>query len=138
MARRIQGSQQANLTVGQTISITSTQGKYYVAGDASKNGTASGNVTFTVTGKLSAGWTVSITQGSIVVDGTTYAVSSGTAQMDRAASQLVGQGAATPSGQFLLQAAAYGSFAGTSASMSLDLNAGTTEYLVILSGTVKG
>jgi hypothetical protein len=129
--------QQANLTVGQTITMTSTSGKYYAVGSTTKNGTASGTVTFTVTSKLSAGWTVSLTQGTIVVNGTTYTVSSGTAQMDRAATNLVGQGATTPSGQFLIHAAARGSFVGTTTSMSLDLSAGTTEYLVFLSGTAK-
>jgi hypothetical protein len=129
--------QQANLTVGQTITMTSTSGKYYAVGSTTKNGTASGTVTFTVTGKLSAGWTVSLTQGTIVVNGTTYTVSSGTAQMDRAATNLVGQGATTSSAQFLIHAAARGSFVGTTTSMSLDLSAGTTEYLVFLSGTAK-
>jgi len=128
---------QANLTVGQTITVSSTQGKYFVVGDAAHNGTASGTVTFTVTGKLAAGYTLSLTQGSLVVDGTTYTVSSGSAQMDRAANALVGQGATTPSGQFLIRASAHGSFAGTTATMSLDLGAGSTEYLVFLAGTVK-
>jgi len=128
---------QANLTVGQTITVSSTQGKYFVVGNAAHNGTASGTVTFTVTGKLAAGYTLSIASGNLVVDGTTYTVSSGSAQLDRAANALVGQGATTPSGQFLIRAGAHGSFAGTTATMSLDLGAGSTEYLVFLAGTVK-
>lgn len=130
--------QQANLTVGQTISVTSTQGRFLVVGDSAENGTASGTVTFTVTGKLSAGYTLSITQGNIVVNGTTYTLSSGSAQMDRAATTLTGQGTTTPSGQFIVQASARGSFAGSSATVSIDLGAGTTEYLVTLTGTVEG
>jgi hypothetical protein len=130
--------QQANLTVGQTITVTSTQGRYSVVGDANDTGTASGTVTFTVTGKLAAGYTLSITQGSVVVDGTTYTISSGSAQMGPAATTLTGQGATTPAGQFIIQAEAHGSFAGSSATMSLDLGAGTTEYLVTLAGTVEG
>ena len=130
--------QQANLTVGQTISVSTAQGKFYAVGNAKDNGTASGSITFTVTGKLAAGYTLSITQGTIVVNGTTYTVSSGSAQLDRSASALVGQGATTPSGQFLIRASAHGNFVGTTATMSLDLNAGTTEYLVFLAGSVRG
>jgi hypothetical protein len=130
--------QQVNLTVGQTITVTSSQGKFYAVGNTADNGTASGTVTFAVTGKLAAGYTLSITQGSIVVNGTTYAISSGSAQMSRAATTLTGQGATTPSGAFIIQASARGSFAGTSATMSLDLGAGTAEYLVTLAGTVQG
>lgn len=126
------------MTVGQTITITSTQGKFYVVGDVQNNGTASGTVTFTVTGKLSAGYTLSITQGSIVVNGTTYTLSSGSALMNPAATTITGQGTTTPTGQFIIQASAHGSFAGTSATMSLDLGTGTTEYLVTLAGTVEG
>ena len=130
--------QQVNLTVGQTITVTSTQGKFYAVGNTTDNGTASGTVTFTVTGRLTAGYTLSITQGSIVVNGTTYTISSGSAQMGRAATTLTGQGATTPSGAFIIQASARGSFEGTSATMSLDLGIGTTEYLVTLAGTVQG
>jgi hypothetical protein len=130
--------EQANLTVGQTITVTSTQGRFYVVGDANDSGTASGTVTFTVTGKLASGYTLSITQGSVVVNGTTYTISSGSAQMDPAATTLTGQGATTPAGQFIIRADAHGSFAGSSAMMSLDLGAGTTEYLVTLTGTVEG
>jgi len=91
-----------------------------------------------VTGKLAAGYTLSITQGNVVVNGTTYTISSGSAQMDPSATTLTGQGATTPAGQFIIQSDAHGSFAGTSATMSLDLGAGTTEYLVTLAGTVEG
>ena len=128
---------QANLTVGQTITISSTQGMFSVVGNAAENGTASGTITFTVTGKLAAGYTLAITQGSIVVNGTTYTISSGSAQMDGAATTLVGQGT-TSSGQFLIRASAHGSFAGTAGTMSLDLSAGSTEYLVLLAGSVQG
>ena len=130
-------SSAANLTVGQTFTITSTSGKYFVVGDSSTNGTASGSVTFTVTGKLAGGYTVSITSGSLTVAGTTYTISSGSAQMGRNAASLVGQGATTPSGEFLITASAHGSFAGTTSTLSLDLSAGSTEYLVSLAGTIS-
>jgi len=125
-----------SLSVGQTITITSTQGNFWVYATPSKNGTASGTLTFTVTSKLARGYTLSLTGGSIVVNGTTYTVSSGSAQMGLFANAMVGQGT-TPTGQFLFQAQAHGSFAGTSGSVSLDFTNGTTEYAVALAGTVK-
>ncbi len=133
-----QTRQEANIAVGQTITVSSTQGTYRVVGNANQTGAASGTITFTVTGKLATGFTLSVTQGTIVVNGTTYTVSSGSAQMGRYATTLVGQGATTPSAQFLVRATAHGSFAGTTATMSLDLNTGATEYLVFLAGTVQG
>jgi len=126
-----------SLTVGQTITITSTQGRFFVYATPTKNGTASGTLTFTVTGKLARGYTLSLTSGTIVVNGTTYTVSSGSAQMGLFANSMVGQGTTTPAGQFLFQAQARGSFAGTSGSVSLDFTNGTTEYAVLLAGTVK-
>ena len=128
----------ANLTVGQTITVTSTQGAYLVVGTPSTNGTASGTVTFTVDSRLSGGYILSITSGSIVVGGTTYTISSGTAQTGPFAEAITGQGTTTPSGQFLLLGTARGSFAGTTGQIHIDLMAGTTEYAVSLAGTVQG
>lgn len=129
---------QVSLSVGQTITITSTSGEYMVASNHSENGTASGTLTFTVTGKLSEGYTLSITSGSLVVGSTTYTVTSGSAQMGPNAAQMEGQGATSSSGVFLLSASAHGSFAGSSATVSLDLSSGSSEYLVFLSGNITG
>jgi hypothetical protein len=126
-----------NLTVGQTIMVTSSRGSYYVVGSPSSNGTASGTITFTVTSKLSEGYTLSITSGSIVVGGTTYTISSGTAQTGPSADAISGQGATTPTGQFLLRGDARGTFAGTSSQLFLDFKAGSTEYAVTLTGSVQ-
>ena len=134
---RFQYQSAVNLTVGQTITVTSTQGNYWVIGTTGTNGSASGALTFTVTSKLSAGYTLSLTSGSIVVAGTTYTVSSGSAQMRLSANALSGQGTTTPAGQFLLQAQARGTFVGTSGSVLLDFTNGTTEYAVALTGTIK-
>jgi hypothetical protein len=128
---------QVNVSVGQTFTITSTQGKYYVPGSPSSNGTASGTVTFTVTGKLSAGYTLSVTGGSVTVAGTTYTISSGTAQMNRGASAITGQGVTSPTGEFLLRATARGSFVGSTGLVSLDLQSGSSEYLVVLAGSIQ-
>lgn len=127
----------ANLTVGQTITVTSSQGAFQVIGTPSNNGTASGTITFTVTSKLAEGYTLSITSGSIVVGGTTYTISSGTAQAGPSADLILGQGTTTPTGQFLLRGTARGSFAGTTGSLLLDFKAGSTEYAVALTGTVQ-
>lgn len=135
------------LTVGQVFNITSTQGHFRVVGDRSENGTASGTVTFTVTGKFANGYTLSMTAGSIDVNGTTYTISSGSAQTGRAAHHMVGQGIAAPvgttsgattSGAFLMRATARGTFGGEYATMSLDLQSGTTEYAISLVGTIQG
>jgi hypothetical protein len=126
-----------NMTVGQTITITSSQGTYHEVGSPSNNGTASGTVTFTVTSKLAEGYTLSISGGSLVVGGTTYTISSGSAQTGTFAETITGQGTTTPAGQFLLQGYARGSFAGTSGTLLLDFKAGSTEYAVALSGAIQ-
>ncbi|HYC11077.1 MAG TPA: hypothetical protein VEC02_00235 [Nitrososphaerales archaeon] len=127
----------ANLTVGQTITVTSTKGEFQTIGSPSSNGTASGTVTFTVTSRLDEGYTLSITGGSLVVGGTAYTISSGAAQMGRAADVISGQGATTPAGQFLLQGLARGSFAGSTARLLLDFKTGSAEYAVALTGNVQ-
>jgi hypothetical protein len=124
------------LSVGQTITLTSTQGAYYVMG-SSTNGTASGTVTFTVTAKLTGGYTLSISSGTLTVAGTTYTISSGSAQAGLFATTIVGQGATSPTGQFLLRASAVGSFAGTTGHLFIDLQSGSTEYAVALAGTIS-
>ncbi len=126
-----------NLTAGQTITVTSSQGTFQVMGTSSSNGTASGTITFTLTSKLAEGYTLSITSGSLVVGGTTYTISSGTAQTGRSADVISGQGTTTPTGQFLLRGTATGSFAGTTGSLLLDFKTGSTEYAVALTGTVQ-
>jgi hypothetical protein len=135
------------LAVGQVITITSTQGHFTVVGDKSENGTASGTITFTVTGKFAGGYSLSITAGSLNVNGTAYAVSSGSAETGHYAHRMVGQGTtntagttstATTSGAFLMRATARGTFGGEYATMSLDLQSGTTEYAISLVGTIQG
>jgi hypothetical protein len=106
-------------------------------GTPSDNGTASGTITFTVTSNLAEGYTLSITSGSLVVGGTTYTISSGTAQTGRSADVVSGQGTTTPTGQFLLQGLARGSFAGTTGQLHVDFKAGSTEYVVNLTGMVQ-
>ncbi|MDA4122948.1 MAG: hypothetical protein OK456_07205 [Thaumarchaeota archaeon] len=127
-----------NVSVGQTITLTSTQGTYFVVGDAAQNGTASGTLTFSVTGSLATGDTLSLTGGSLVVNGNTYSIASGSAQMDPSATTISGQGTTTPIGAFIVQASAHGDFVSSSGIVSLDFKAGSTEYLVNLVTTVQG
>jgi hypothetical protein len=131
------GQQEANISVGQTFTLKSSQGRYTVVGNPSDNGTASGTLTFTVTSKLSGGFTLSVTSGSVTVAGATYTITSASAQMNRAASEITGQGSTSPSGQFLLQARASGSFVGSTGQVSLDLQSGSSEYLVTLTGSIQ-
>jgi hypothetical protein len=133
-----QQQSQVNLAVGQTITVTSTSGEYRTIGSYSTNGTTSGTLTFTVTGKLSQGYTFSITSGSLSIAGTTYTISSGSAQMDPTGVMISGQGTTSPTGQFIVHAMAHGTFVGSSASVSLDFTNGTTEYLVTLIGSIQG
>ena len=128
---------QVNIAVGQTFTVTSTNGRYFAVGTPSNNGTASGTLTLTVTGKLSSGYTLSLSSGSVTVAGTTYTIASGTAQMNRGASTISGQGATTPTGQFILRALARGTFVGSTGLVSLDLQSGSSEYLVLLSGNIS-
>lgn len=129
------GAQKANVTAGETFTVTSTTGSYVVVGNTSQNGTASGTITFTVTGSLTRGDTLSLS-GTVVIDGTTYTISSGSAEMNPSATTISGEGTTSPTGQVLLQASAHGSFVGSNGQVSLDLSNGTTEYLVFLSGSI--
>lgn len=125
------------LAVGQVINITSTKGHFNVVGDKSETGAASGTVTFTVTGKFAGGYGLSITAGSLTVNGTTYTISSGSAETGPYAHLMVGQGTTT-SGAFLMRTTARGSFGGEYATMSLDLKGGTTEYAIFLAANIQG
>ena len=88
-----------DVSVGQTITLTSTAGRYAVIGDASENGTASGSLVFTVSGNLTGGYTLSIS-GSVVIGTTTYTISSGSAEMNPSATAISGQGSTSPTGAF--------------------------------------
>jgi hypothetical protein len=132
-------SQATTFTTGQTITLTSSSGNYYVVGTQGKtNGTASGTLTFTVTGKLSAGYILNI-GGTLVVNGTTYNVTSGSAMMGPGGAGIQGQGATNSSGSYMVRAQARGDFSGTTtARVALDFSNGTTEYAVLLTSTITG
>jgi len=133
-----EGQNSVSVSVGQTITLTSTKGEYRVIGASSENGTASGTLTFTVTGSLTEGYTLSITSGSLTVNGATYTVNSGSAQMNPSADSISGQGTTSSSGAFIVQASAHGNFVSSTGNVSLDLKAGTTEYLINLTTSIQG
>ena len=126
-------------TIGQTITLTSTSGNYFVVGTQGKtNGTASGTLTFTVTGKLTGGYILNV-GGSLIVAGTTYNVTTGSAVMGPGGASIQGEGATSSSGSYILRASARGNFSGTTTStLSLDFSNGTTEYAVVLTSTITG
>ena len=132
-------TQAATFTTGQVITLTSTSGTYFVVGTQGKtNGTASGTLTLTVNGKLTAGYILSV-GGSITVAGTTYNITSGSAVMGPGGASVQGEGATSSSGTYILGATARGNFSGTTAaSVSLDFSNGTTEYAVTLTSTISG
>ncbi len=127
----------ANLTIGQIITLTSTNGSFVEVDNPSDNGTASGTLALTVTGKLSEGYTFSISSGSFTISGTQYTISSGSAQTGLGGNNLQGQGSTSSSGDFLVQLQARGSLAGTNASVHVDLKTGSTEYMVNLLTSVQ-
>jgi hypothetical protein len=134
------GQSQATIfSDGQTITLTSTNGNYYVVGtQGTTNGTASGTLRFTVAGKLSAGYILNI-GGSLTVNGTTYNVTSGSAVMGPGGAGIQGEGATSSSGSYIVRATARGDFSGTTtARVSLDFSNGTTEYAVLLTSTITG
>jgi len=124
------------LTPGQTITFTSTSGKYVTIGSTSGTGTASGAVTFTVTGAFKGGYALSITTGSLTIGANTYTITSGSAEMGPYQAHLVGQGQTSGSGSFLLAAGAHANLAGTTYNtLRFDITVGGTQYGVVLLAT---
>lgn len=129
----------AALTVGQTLTFTSTSGQFHVVGDASKAGSASGTITLSVTGAFRGGYALSVASGSLTLNGTTYTIASGSAEMGPHEAHLVGQGslASSTPGAFLFAAGAHANFQGqTYNTLRFDLQSNGTEYAVLLLATV--
>ncbi len=62
-------SASATLTVGQTVTLTSTNGKFAVVGTPSQTGTAAGTVVLSVTGAFKGGYSLSIASGTVTIGG---------------------------------------------------------------------
>jgi hypothetical protein len=133
------------LTTGQTTTFTSTNGVWHLLGSPSaasgvRTGTASGTATLTVTGAFAGGYAMSLTSGSITINGTTYAFANGSAEMGAHQAHLVGQGtlaSATP-GSFLFSAGAHANFQGsTYNTLRFDVQVNGQEYGVLLLVTAQ-
>ncbi len=111
-------------------------------GNHSNTGTASGTVTFTVTGAFKGGYALSISSGSLTIGSTSYPIASGSAEMGPYLAHLVGQGqtigqTAGGSGAFLVAAGAHANFAGTTYNtLRFDITVGGNQYGVVLLATV--
>jgi hypothetical protein len=127
------------LTVGQTMTFTSTSGQFHVVGSPKETGTASGTLALTVTGAFKGGYSLSIASGSLNINGTSYSIASGSAEMGPFQAHLVGQGslASTTPGSFLFAAGAHANFQGhTYNTLRLDVQVNGVEYAVLLLVTV--
>ena len=121
------------------MTFTSTNGEWRVLNTSSKvevsSGVASGTVTLTVTGAFKRGYALSITSGTLSINGTSYSIASGSSEMGPWQAHLVGQGSfasATP-GSFLMGGAAHADFFGASFNtLRFDVQANGIEYGVLL------
>jgi plastocyanin len=133
-----------SLTPGQTITFTSTNGSWHVVkssakGDSVKSGPASGTETLTVTGAFKNGYALTVTSGTISINGTSYTFGSGSAEMGPYQAHLVGQGSfvstntSTTPGSFLFAGGAHANFEGHSYdTLRFDVQVNGQEYGVVL------
>jgi len=125
------------LSVGQTITLTSVAGGYWEVGDRAVNGTATGAVTLSVSGAFKGGYALSVTGGSLSINGVTYTVSSGSAELGPYGVHMVGQGQAGTAA-FLFANRDIGKFGSTNYSiLRVDLKDGTSEFAARLLMTVS-
>lgn len=121
-------SQELQLSVGQTVTLTSVAGGSWVVGDAGSNSTASCTMTLQVTGALSGGYTISVTGGTLTINGTTYTISGGSAELGPHGHIILGQGQ-SGSATFLFLDRSLGAFGNTSYGvLHVDLKSGTSEF----------
>ena len=129
--------QRVQLSTGQTITLTSVAGGYWVVGDRNSNGTSSGSMTLQVTGSLTGGYILSVTGGSLSINGTTYTISSGSAELGPHGVNVVGQGQAGTA-QFLFLDRSLGKFGSTNYGiLRVDLKDGTSEFAARLLVTIS-
>jgi hypothetical protein len=127
-----------SLSVGQKITLTSVAGGYREVGNPQVNGTATGTMTLVVTGSFRAGYALSVTGGSITINGTVYTISGGTGVLGPYGVQMLGQGQASDGSQFLFHGRNLGRF-GSSAYgiLGIDLQSSGSEFAVRLLVTVS-
>jgi hypothetical protein len=125
------------LSTGQTITLTSVAGGYWEIGNRAVNGTASGTMTLQVTGAFKGGYALSVTGGSLSINGTTYTISSGSAELGPYGIHMVGQGQ-SGTAQFLFGDRDLGKFGSANyAILRVDLKDGSSEFAARLLVTVS-
>ena len=130
-------SQPIQLSSGQTITLTSVAGGYWVMGNRDVNGTASGSLALQVSSSLTGGYVLAVTGGSLTINGTTYAVSGGSAMLGPHEVYMVGNGQAGTA-QFLFLDRDLGRFGSTSYGvLRIDLKNGASEFGARLLVTVS-
>jgi hypothetical protein len=130
-------SQEIQLSAGQTVNLTGVAGGYWVVGDRSVNGTASASMTLQVTGTFAGGFALAVTGGSLTINGTTYTISDGSAELGAHGICIVGQGQAGTA-QFLFQGRDLGKFGDTYYGvLRIDLQSGSSEFGARLLVTVS-
>ena len=125
------------LTVGQTVTFTSTSGTWRAIDPVSKphvrSGPASGVVTLTVTGAFEKGYALSITSGTLSINGTSFSITAGSAEMGPYLAHMVGQGSLSTAGSFIMGGSAHSNFFGTTYNtLRFDVQANGVEYGVLL------
>lgn len=116
------------LTPGQTITLTSVAGGYWVVGDRASNGTASGSMTLQVSGNLTGGSLMTVTGGSLNIGGTSYTISSGSAELGPYGAFAVGQ-AQAGTAQLLFSGRNLGNFGSSNYGiLRIDLKDGSSEF----------
>ncbi len=128
--------QRIQLSPGQTITLTGVAGGYWTVGDRAANGTATGTMTLQVTGSLAGGYTLTVSGGSLGINGTTYTITGGSAELGPYGARAVGQGEAGTS-QFLFTVRDLGRFGSTNFGvLRVDLKDGQSEFVARLLVTV--
>lgn len=122
----------AQLSVGQSFTLSNLTGHFVVSGNDSVEGTATGSLTVMVTGILHDGMTLSITSGHFMLGNTTFTISSGTIVVDSGDGSAVGSGTAG-SARFIIQVDGLnGTMLSGADTVHIDLKSGTTEFLISL------
>jgi hypothetical protein len=131
------GSQALEFSTGQTITLTSVAGGFWVIGDRASNGTASGTMTLQVSADLKGGYIFTVTGGSLTINGTTYTISTGSAEAGTHGYYIVGNGHAGTA-QFLFMDRDLGKFGTTNFGvLRVDLQDGSSEFAARLLVTIS-
>ena len=127
-----------DLRVGQNISIVSVAGGYREVGDPAVNGTASGSMTLRVTGSFVGGYALTTTGGTISVNGTTYKISSGSAELGPFGARMTGQASSGTPAQLLFSVFNLGKFGSTDYGiLRVDLTTGSSQFVARLLVTIS-